>query len=482
MIKIYIERNFTAYEKARFSFENLFELIGIKVAFIDKEEEADVIYSREEVTSINRSKLYLKATPSSSWNIKEPGIFFNKNGSAWVGEMKADGSDGDLVYSTYAFLTGALERNNYKDEWGVPIANNEYFIQNKILDKPYINEYSQILLQKISEALDVTIDAIPRWPHGKKYAICVSHDVDAPISYMDLDFRLKWLSKLAKSRDLQKLPVGMYGYLKTLLFKLIGSYPDISQDKNFAFEKWIEVEKKLGTKSCFYVSTVTPADNYGDVKDINYLYNKKEITKALNIVINQGWEIGLHGSINSHKQLSRIKEEKRKLESILDGYSLRGIRNHYWSVNRTNPEETISFHEDAGFFYDSSLGLNDAPGFRRGVAWPYKPFNIETNKIMNILEIPSNIMDGGVFYKNISFENGKKEIMEHIRNTFKYNGCVVLDWHLEQFNPKRLNKAGPALIDVLMGLVTDSDIYWTSPNELAEWWEHRKKMIDEKTY
>jgi hypothetical protein len=56
-------------------------------------------------------------------------------------------------------------------------------------------------------------------------------------------------------------------------------------------------------------------------------------------------------------------------------------------------------------------------------------------------------------------------------------GAVVLDWHLEQLNPKRLYGAGPILARVLAELAGDSDIYWASPYEVAQWWRTRQKML-----
>jgi len=71
----------------------------------------------------------------------------------------------------------------------------------------------------------------------------------------------------------------------------------------------------------------------------------------------------------------------------------------------------------------------------------------------------------------------KKEILDHIKRTFESGGAVVMNWHLEQLNPSRLRRAGPTLVDALLELVNDSEIYWASPKELSQWWSARREKL-----
>jgi hypothetical protein len=154
-----------------------------------------------------------------------------------------------------------------------------------------------------------------------------------------------------------------------------------------------------------------------------------------------------------------------------------GVRHHYWAVDPQLPERTLWDHVAAGLQYDSSFGLNDIPGCRRGIAWPFQPFDRDRTKTVPILEIPPTLMDGGIFYRDISADTGHRELKRHFERVFQYGGSVVLDWHLEQLNPKRLHGAGPALSRILLELVDDSDIFWASPGELTTWWQDRRNRL-----
>jgi hypothetical protein len=239
----------------------------------------------------------------------------------------------------------------------------------------------------------------------------------------------------------------------------------------------MELEQKLRTKSCFYVAVLSSADRLSSPDDVTYDFRHPSITKALRTAVTGGWEVGLHASINAKTIFHGIEIEKRMLEDSLDGYRVRGVRHHYWAMEPQLPEQTLWSHVAAGFQYDSSLGLNDIPGFRRGMAWPFQPFDRDRGKSVPIVEIPPTLMDGGIFYRDVSHDEGHIELQRHFERAFQYGGAVVLDWHLEQLNPSRLRGAGPALSRVLLDLVSNSDIFWASPAELTTWWQNRRKRL-----
>ena len=165
------------------------------------------------------------------------------------------------------------------------------------------------------------------------------------------------------------------------------------------------------------------------------------------------------------------------LESVGLGYRIRGIPHHYWSMDTDLPEATLWYHAQAGFVYDSSLGLNDAAGFRRGIAWPFYPFLREKATVVPIREIQPTLMDGNTFYEHKSEQEALGELRSHIRQAFDDGAAIVLDWHLEQLNPARLHAAGPALLKALAELRDDPRIYWVSPGQLSDWWLERRRIL-----
>jgi hypothetical protein len=239
----------------------------------------------------------------------------------------------------------------------------------------------------------------------------------------------------------------------------------------------MELQARLTAKSCFYMGVTNSGDPAGAPVDVNYDFRHPAIVGAMHQAIGKGWEIGLHASVNARQDPIRFAEERQLLEAELDGYKLKGLRHHYWATDAETPERTLWAHASAGFEYDSSLGLNDSPGLRRGMTWPFRPFDRERARIMPILEVPPTLMDGGIFYRDVTAEEGAEAISAHLHAVFKAGGAAVLDWHLEQCNPARLRGAGPVLSSVLLELAGDSNIFWASPAELADWWQTRAERL-----
>ena len=99
-------------------------------------------------------------------------------------------------------------------------------------------------------------------------------------------------------------------------------------------------------------------------------------------------EIGLHASYTAAFDTSLIAEEKAELERL--GATLHGQRYHYL---RVDPHANLAPLVDLGFAYDSSLGFGGAPGFRAGIAHPFRPWDVEQDRPLDLVEIPLAAMD-----------------------------------------------------------------------------------------
>jgi hypothetical protein len=479
IVTYYINPSAKNSGRAEYALGVLLEGIGLPCAPISNCSQAAIVYSTECPDNIGNKTLWIKCCPNDDWDTAEPPIFW-ENGIPWLGQKNnQDTIAGDILYSTYGLLTGVFETDESKDQWGVPIARGSLYESTGLLQYPWIAKYCEVLYCAICKSFGAELQRVPLWPDNKKYAIVLSHDVDAPFSFIDTDFRKKWLNKLLSEKRYQEFSRSVFGYLGTLTKKIIGIYPKYNNDPNFCFDSWMEFQRTLHSKSAFYVATATSADKYGDNRDVNYIHSRQDIAHALHCLVDQGWEIGLHGSINAWRSEERIHSEKVALQRVMGEHSIIGVRHHYWALDDKVPERTLAMHARVGFKYDSSLGLNDAPGYRRGLAWPFNPYDKSSEIMLPIIEIPPTLMDGGIFYRDVTTNQGKKEILDHVKRTFESGGAVVLNWHLEQLNPSRLRRAGPTLVDALLEIVHDSEIYWASPKELCEWWSIRREKLKE---
>lgn len=476
LIKVYMDRQSGVSDKAHYALSILLDAIGVPFVLSDI-SDADLVYSAHKPKDMSINAVFLQSVQIKNWDGINPQVHWEID-IPWIGGLtKLGDARGDILYSTYALVTGSFETQDGKDQWGVPLGKGGTLEKLGLLDQPWVLRYCEILREKLCTAKKCETLGIPLWPDNKKYAIVLSHDVDAPISYLDTDFRKLWLQKLARERRFLELPRAFAGFVEIAFKKFRKIAPMPKNDPNFAFDAWIEFQAKLQSKSAFYVAPVTSAGLYSDDRDVNYCFNRPEMISAMMKAIDAGWEIGLHPSINAWRDPARVWEEKKLLQSCLGGYKITGVRHHFWALDDQVPERTIRYHAEAGFKYDSSLGLNDAAGFRRGIAFPFQPFDKETSEPLAILEIPPTLMDGGVFYNDVSHEEGVNEIVAHIKNTAEHGGAVVLNWHLEQMNSSRLNGAGPALVEALIKVSSDSEIFWASPSEMCEWWAKRRELI-----
>jgi hypothetical protein len=444
--------------------------------------EADLVYSRERPDALSETGLWIAAGDVSDWNSPQVEV-------SWHGELPIlhyPGTGGaastadvapDIVYSTYALVTGALEREQRKDPWGVPIAEDSFLGKAGLLQYPVVAMYCSYLASMLRRR-NGALEQVPLWPGGKKYAIVLSHDVDAPFRRAPWSFYLRRLRNHL-TRPAPRLALrGVVQMAKIAALTRLAPMKPALEDPNFCFEQWLEIEGSLPAASCFYVAVTTSADRVGSPVDVEYDFRQPDLADQLRRAVERGWEVGLHASVNARTIPGRFAEEKSMLESVLGGYHVKGLRHHFWALDPQLPERIFWQHAEAGLTYDSSLGLNDAPGFRRGMIWPFHPFDPERGVEIPLLEVPPTLMDGGIFYRSVTPEAGYQQIKDHLRQVAGYGGAAVLDWHMEQLNPARLGGAGPILVRVLKELASDSDIYWATPAQISSWWQTRRKQLD----
>jgi len=143
-------------------------------------------------------------------------------------------------------------------------------------------------------------------------------------------------------------------------------------------------------------------------------------------------EIGLHGSYSAAEDGARLTAEKKQLEQLAG--PVRGQRYHFL---RVDPHSNLSHVEAAGFAYDSTLGFNDAPGFRAGIAHPFRPWNLERDSPCDIVEVPLAAMDvtlSAERYLNLSARQAEERLGTLLDWAAENGGGFAVLWHSEQYD------------------------------------------------
>ena len=461
----------------------LLEAEGIVAAQTSEAGEADLVYARENPnpvqTHIGAGRCVWIPATDVSWDSDDLAVTVS-NGLPCVG-APPDVVSADLLLSAYHFSTGYWERDSPRNDFGVPLARGSSMWEAGLLQRPAVAPVAgklRIALQQHLDARNQTLQTVERWPHGKRWTIALTHDVDRPLSKPPAAHYRKKLAKHASGFELLGLARTAAGYLRNAtLTGDAGANPEA--DPQFGFDGWMDVARQLGLRSAFYVAVRGSSDEHGQHNDVYYDARMPAIRDALTRAVDDGFEVGLHASIACRSSVELFAQEKAALEEVLGGQQVVGNRHHYWALDATKPVETLRAHGVAGFQYDSSLGLNDAPGFRRGIAWPFRVFDPATSSELSVLQVPPTVMDAGVyFYEAGDSEHRRAVLREHLDAVAEARGCAVINWHLAQIVDDRMNGAGPALREELTARASsDSEIWWTTPREIATWWDLRRSRV-----
>lgn len=350
-------------------------------------------------------------------------------------------------------ITIKLERDS--ELWDIFTLKEEY--SAKELDKHNRFSYAH---SKFKTAFDPVVSKYfiengleVQYPENKKFAVCLTHDIDdiyPPTQHILSS--LLYCSKNLNYKDLKP----------QILWKIKGK----KYSPYLNFNEIMDIEKKYDAKSSFYFIAT-------DKDPIRFRYDIEEITEELGNIIDNGYEVGLHGGYYSYDNLESIQAEKSRLESAL-GKPVIGYRNHYLRFKAPDTWELLA---KAGFKYDSTLGYDDMIGFRNGMCHPFKPFNLNTNKYIDLLEIPLIIMDGSLFLNIKSLEEVFINCKKIIDTVEKYKGVVTLLWHNTPFSwPAR--KYRQLLYEKILKYCYEKNAWITSGEEIYNWWTNECKCTN----
>jgi hypothetical protein len=197
---------------------------------------------------------------------------------------------------------------------------------------------------------------------------------------------------------------------------------------NFGIEKWLHEFTEYN--HAFYLShSSLRLNSINDVKssskDRNFPWQK-----LLNENSNKKVEYGLHSSINTKNKVIYFTNSKQYIENKLNS-KIFGVRAHYWSINWRKPFLTFRKMANTGFRYDMSMSWPDHFGLRSGTCLPYRPYDLELEKPLNIFLIPTTVMDSFV----IGLSNDSIVKLDTLIYSIKQvNGIINFDWHVESIS------------------------------------------------
>jgi len=263
----------------------------------------------------------------------------------------------------------------------------------------------------------------PRWG-GARFAVALTHDVDIPwrwtgIGILGAAARLKGhvlggrlRPGLGEARSLAGVP----------LHKLRRS------DPNWSFERIVREERRRGAGSTFFVLAAHRHPNDGPAP-LTYERLRPRLVETL---LETGSEVGLHPSYLAAQDEALLEDEKRVLESLAG--TLSGARYHFL---RVEPHRNLRALDRLGFRYDTSLGFPDAPGFRAGIAHPFRPWDLVRDQPLDLVEIPLAAMDATLAegrYLGLSARAAEPLLVRLLDRAAAIGGGFSMLWHPDRFD------------------------------------------------
>jgi hypothetical protein len=264
----------------------------------------------------------------------------------------------------------------------------------------------------------------PRWG-GARFAVAITHDVDVPWRWTRLGIR----GAAARLRDHVRAGRGGPALREARALSAVPLHKLRGTDPNWRFERIFRIERTRTLGSTFFLMAGHrhPAD--GAVPEA---YERLR-PRLVDVVLEGGGEIGLHGSYTAAHDFERLAEEKGRLEELAG--PIAGQRYHYL---RVDPLANLAPLADLGFVYDTSVGYAELPGFRAGIAHPYRPWSFERDAPLDLIEVPLAVMDVTLAedrYLGLPAAAAERRLLDVVEWAAEHGGGFAVLWHTDRFDP-----------------------------------------------
>lgn len=306
-----------------------------------------------------------------------------------------------------------------------------------------------------------------RWPEGKPFGLCLTHDVDQLQEYL-------WLERWRSLRHHQDAPgreklMTVASFLKELARRIGTVKPRSTPD----LEQWLEVEQRHGFKSTFmFFGTPLPCPHWEDAfyqysDRIDFEGRRVTIGEAMQRLSAAGWDVGLHGSCLSHTNSNLLRRERQSVEEVI-GASVTSTRQHHLLCD---VRKTPYAHSEAGLLTDSTFGSNVNTEFRCGTCLPFFMYDRVRDEPLPVLQIPLVIQDCPLT-ENLA---GDEELMfrrclELMDRVEEVGGVLTLLWH----NQHRADTPVFRCYARVLAEAAKRDAWGCSMKQLDDWWRNRK--------
>ena len=324
----------------------------------------------------------------------------------------------------------------------------------------------------------IPVVEIPPVPWGHRFIACLTHDVDFvgirrhkfDHTFWGFVYRALIGSVVEFLRGRSSLGRLVKNWIAVFSLPLV--YLGLLKDFWDQFERYAEIEKDFS--STFFL--IPFGDRVGDKLQGQFVsqratrYDINDVQKQVEMLVKQGYEIGLHG-IDAWHSAEKGKQELRQIVKVT-GQQEVGVRMHWLCLERRSP----AVLEQAGFDYDSTFGYNGAVGYRAGTLQVFRPLSA-----VEMLELPLHIQDTALFSPQ-RMALAEKAAWDLCRTFIDVaicqGGVVTVLWHLRSLAPERL--WGEFYIRLLEEL-RDRGAWFGTASQVVQWFRQRRSVMFEES-
>lgn len=485
MINVFIQ-NKEYGDQIKYVFDTIFFILGIKLVYkddidelLDTNNNLSIVYynNLSEILEVcgNISNLillkesgrlfgadYLKTNsiPQKVFRYNTDTIsIYNDGEDLYIHEVKDKNTiqtNIDIISDVFFMLTRYEEAVNDefvpKDKYDRFPARESLAYKNGFLHRPIVNEHIELLWSWI-DGFSLGYER-RNWWGQKSFGLCLSHDVDHIKKNKNLSSACRHtMAIILRFHKLKRA----FHYIKSY-FQNRGDY---KRDPYWTFNYMLDIEKENNFNSSFYFMALSDDD-----PDFRYDTDDERVRRLISELENDECEIGYHGSLLSYNNKEIMDTEKKRLDEIITNKPY-GCRQHYLKFQIPF---TWRYQQQSGMLYDTTLSYAEQDGFRCGICFPYKPYDILKGKVMDIWEIPLIIMEGTLqseMYRNLSPEEALDIIKNTVETVKRYKGVFSILWHNSSFD---YNWEGwDRVFEETMSYLRESNCLSLSGKELIEY-------------
>ena len=314
---------------------------------------------------------------------------------------------------------------------------------------------------------------IPPLPRAYDFAVCLTHDVD----FINLRDHMKdrslfgFIGRALLPRNLRNAQSRLAWSRLWKNWKAVLSLPAVylrlCRDTWFDFDRYAEIERGLDPTYFFLPRKGHPGDPAPETAPSLRAarYRVEEHAALISGLKRSGAEIAIHG-IDAWHSAQRARAERKIIGSVA-AQEPAGVRMHWLYFSSSSPRHL----EEGGFSYDSTLGFNEAVGFRSGTTQVFR-----LPGTARLLELPLNIMDTALFYPGrmgLSERDALTSCTDLIDTMRRYGGVLTINWHTRSLNPER-NWDGFYM--ELLGALKAHRVWFTNAGNVVDWFRKRRTI------